>query len=688
MEVKTKKELKSNIMSGSGDRNRTNYNDKEETLEKDSRFIGKRGSLRYSNMGSTDPIVGAILSSYKNPILSLKWELGKLEDKTKEEEKAIEVIENWFFVENDFEELLSSILSMLQYGFSTFEVYYVEFIFKDKLYMMPKFKFLTQDSIKFISYKKETVLQENINDQKDIEIPLKDLLFFSFNKVGADLRGVSLLRTSYDTFKIKEHLKKAMRVGIQRSATGIPIGTVPKGLDNESNHFKAFEDIIKKIAEVDTTEAYALLPEGYNFDFRTINYDATKVKDVLQYLDSSMLKATLTQFLALGQSGSGGSYSLSKDQTNIFKDGLGHIVDYISQKLSTILKTTLDFNFNIKNDNINFSSTGLNKGEDLIKVQEIIELFKSGILTKTDADELEIRKILNFNQDGPINKKANKPIEKTLKLSDNKVYSTRSQREKTIDKMINEATNSFITNSKIYSQGLLNSIKKATKGNKFLPIEKKSLSLPSTKKIRKELENQLSSYLLSAFESVKLKDQKKRKVLKLSESLEVKDIKDKKSKIFVKEQSRVVVEDHFNKLNEISLLAYNNAIMNNYSSDQSIAEVQNKLTEENKTSKVENGIFLSVVKSVNYGEQSFYNQIKVDLWGYEFMNRDPETDLCKSLQYKTYTIDSLQLAEITPPLHFRCKSFLAPIYKGEEPKGKLTPDNYIPAPSNMKNKNV
>jgi len=80
-----------------------------------------------------------------------------------------------------------------------------------------------------------------------------------------------------------------------------------------------------------------------------------------------------------------------------------------------------------------------------------------------------------------------------------------------------------------------------------------------------------------------------------------------------------------------------------------------------------------------------YKSIEDDLWGYEFSNPDPKTNICQSLLGKTYAKDSIELSQIQPPLHFRCKSYLAPIYNSEK---KPVIDNYIPAPSIMKEKTI
>ncbi len=81
----------------------------------------------------------------------------------------------------------------------------------------------------------------------------------------------------------------------------------------------------------------------------------------------------------------------------------------------------------------------------------------------------------------------------------------------------------------------------------------------------------------------------------------------------------------------------------------------------------------------------YYKSIEDDLWGYRFANDVPETEICKSLKGKTYAKDSSELDIIQPPLHFRCDSFLVPIYKSEK---KPEIDNFIPSDSILKQKTI
>ena len=148
-----------------------------------------------------------------------------------------------------------------------------------------------------------------------------------------------------------------------------------------------------------------------------------------------------------------------------------------------------------------------------------------------------------------------------------------------------------------------------------------------------------------------------------------------------------MTEKQVNDMREVAILTANTNATKGLPINNNMAMVEAKLDAYiSNANVIDGGNELAIVQSMNYGEMQYYKSIENDLWGYRFANDLPETDICKSSVGKTYAVGSSELDIMQPPLHYRCDSFLVPIYKSEESKPQI--DNYVPAPSILKQKTI
>ena len=131
------------------------------SLEFRQELQGRQGSINYQKMVTSDLQTGMISKVYKNPIKSCKWDIAEIENPTKQEEQAVKLLKSWFFKDNktQFKTLINQILSMLDYGFSVFELIFTDYVLDGNVYIVPKLKQRLQISIDEIEPENQIVKQ-------------------------------------------------------------------------------------------------------------------------------------------------------------------------------------------------------------------------------------------------------------------------------------------------------------------------------------------------------------------------------------------------------------------------------------------------------------------------------------------------------------------------------------------------
>lgn len=684
------------------------------TAEIDSCLQGQAGAIAFKKMSRNDSIVGGILRNYENPIQSAKWSLAEIVDATPREIEVAETLNEWFFKRNDFGTLLSQILGMLPIGFSLFEKYYTSVEFKTGKFMMPVLAERVQQSIRRIDYK-ELYVEQNVTVGGMVQIPFDDLVFFTFRQSGNDRRGTSLLRQAYYDFLSKKEIKAAGTKGIIRAMIGLVLGTVPKEVNSNSQTFLDFNELIIDLGERDYNglSDSAIKAEGYEIEILNSSFDLKAMKEYIAYLDSSMTMSVLTQFITLGQSGGGGSYSLGRDASDMLLDGLGYIIGYIEQNFSQkIIHETVAMNWSdVDPTKFNLSGDNLNKKNSKEFAETIKILIDSGLIKVEPEDEVKIRKMYGLppidlkereaEQEGDEEalEKAETPAieaeeeiesdeqpepkieeEKVVKLSEN--WKTGSERKDYKKQETDKLTKFSKASLQLIADEFSKQVRRQLNKGQVEAQGLKDLQINNVGAYKKRLGQKLAGIANQSWKNAFKNSQKK---IKLSE-VKPSDLPTNVLTSFVLNLADTMAEKQLNDMREIAILTANTNATKGLNVNNNMAMVDSKLDEyiEN-ANKIGAGNELAIVQAMNYGEVQYYKSIENDLWGYRFANDVPETKLCQALVGKTYPLNSAELDIITPPLHYRCDSFLVPIYKSEE---KPQFDNYVPAPSVLQEKTI
>ena len=276
----------------------------------------------YEKMARSDAQIKAILLMLSLPIRATQWFI-RPKDQSKKAQTIATFIEECLFggyqigLELGFDEFIKNVTTMFQYGHSIFEKVFI--INKSKI-KWKKFAVRPQSTIYDIYY-------DDVGDLKGIDqyqiknnwkthyIPIEKLLFFSHDMHQGNVRGISILRSAYKHWKIKDFLYKIVNIGIERNLVGTPVLTLPEGYTQED------KELADEIVTTLRSSEYGgvRLPSGFILDMFEGKRTLTDVQPYIDHHDQMIAKSVLAQFMNLGSgNATSGSFALSSDQSQMF----------------------------------------------------------------------------------------------------------------------------------------------------------------------------------------------------------------------------------------------------------------------------------------------------------------------------------------------------------------------------------
>jgi len=645
---------------------------------------GRQGSINYRRMSKGDPIIGMILRSHKNPIRSASWNIPYPSDATDQEKFAIDLIKDCLFGESgtNFDCFLGKILSCLEYGFSVFEQYYKAEKKDGNIYLMPVIEQRMQTSIEDIFPDKEIIRQITIT-KGVVNISFQNLIFFTLNQSGEDMRGESILRNAYKTYKDKKSYQEWLGIGIQRSVSGIPSMKIPKGVSVDSPEYTAVELLLKTICEHEN--AYMITQEGYDFTVHESKFNADPVQKAIDSCDSAMALSVLAQFMLLGQQGNTGAFALSRDQSDFFLEGLQYIVNVIAGVLNDkIIRPFIKINFGetIDPSRVVLDGTNLNKKAGIELADVLTKLSSAGFIKSTVNDEIQLRSGLELpelteEEIKERNIKINEPSEKTnifnpVKFSEK----TKNERAQYIDNSEKEMSDFMKASLLTIKDKMMADIERVLKQGTIEIRGLKTIEVSSAKYL-KGLNMKLAGIAQESY--MRARKSAKTNKIKFAD-INPKEIVDKTLQAFVLNQAQSISDKQTSAMLNRAILTSSNSVLKGMSISQAISNTSKAVDDYIDGSAVMVDGSLIVVGTANFGEMRFYKEIEEQIWGYEFVaiDDDKTTEICSWYNGKRFSVNSTELTEAVPPKHPNCRSYLNPIYKSEQ---KPEIDDVIPPPS-------
>lgn len=642
----------------------------EEYLQK---LKGSAAADIYDQMRRSDATVAMLLSAITNPIKGASW-LIESKDESETGKKIKEFIEHIIFNDLDkcWTDKLGEILTFVPFGFSVFEKTHKVVIGHKKFGNYNGIKALawrSQKTIERWNLNQETSQLESVSQQsfgdagKLVDINADNLIIFTLNREGDNFEGISALRPCYGPFLRKNTYLKLIAIGVEKYAVPTPTLKVPEGKETSDQFTNAIE-VLKRY--VTHQQSYITMPEGWEIAFTTNNFDADKIKQVIEMENGEMIKSFMANFLLLGQSGSG-SYALSTDLSDFFLGGIEHLANLICETFNrAIIPELVRLNFGDVDTFPKLKAAGIRDraGKELAEVVSM--LVEKGVITKDEQLEIDLRNRYDLPTKAEPETKTNnispKP-EETKQLSESNSIETQEIKLADPKKAIKDDSAIYLEIMQRHLEKIGKiAIQKMTKDWKSSPDGQKvsvanDIQFSGLADYKKELLQAMVDASDRALKEVR-KTVPSKKNIRLAEFDSLPSGIKKRLKML----SDLVLDAQISDMNKALAFGYMSSMGSTDSEMLLFQDLEEKMTKMVFGPSVTTGAANLSSEVVNESRQAFFYDDEVfdQIESFTFINNDPVSPICQSLAGVTFDKNDPDLDRYRPPLHHNCKSTLMP----------------------------
>ena len=329
---------------------------------------GIRGAKIYREMRDNDPTIGSMLFAIEKVITRLEWRVDPYSDNsedgdiTPEDKEAADFIESCINDMSDsWDATLSSILSMLVFGYS-----YHEIVYKVRGGDVDDPKKRSKHSDGKIGWRKmpiraqETLFRWELSEDGGIEsmwqvdpatggthiIPIEKALLFRTTVNKNNPEGRSILRNAYRPWYFKKRIEELEAIGIERDLAGLPVAYLPPefmssgATPEQAAVFTSIQNIVTSIKR--NEQEGIVMPAMYDeaghkmFDLQLLSSGGSRQFDtdkVISRYDQRISMSVLSDFILLGHDRVG-SYSLGTSKMDLWSMAVDSIAKNIAEVMN------------------------------------------------------------------------------------------------------------------------------------------------------------------------------------------------------------------------------------------------------------------------------------------------------------------------------------------------------------------
>lgn len=665
---------------------------------------GRRGAKVYDEIRRSEAQVAMLLNAIMNPIKASVSQFEAAPDvKDADLHKA--------FIEYnakdciDWETHVHEALTMLIFGYSLFETIH-SVVFNHE-------KFGTFNGLRALAYRSQKTIERWIVEPSTGELQFveqlalgdtaksgaptakmdaKFLLVFTLQKEGDNYEGISALRPMYGPWFRKNLYLKITGIGLEKHAMGTVVGTIPAGQEN-SEDFTKFKEILENFTAHESS--FLIKPAGWEIEIVNNDFDASKVKEIIVFENTEMINSLVANFLALGQSGGGGSFALGTDLSDFFLTGIQNYANIIAGVWNRkLIPDLIKMNFGPQKAYPKLKFTGINdkagkelaeilaalSGNKMIKPDMKLEEFLRDQYRLPKADPATAVEVDPQPAPAPTPELPPVALHERILLGESYKSKWKTNRDRVKELMQ--------TNLISILGGYSSQVRKAWKTSN--PNARRNLALQleprGAVEYKKELRELLAEIANDSINDAKKETRKANKLnIKLSESIQLAaprggyfDALPTNIKNIIKNQAELIVQTQTADLGKaVSFQFLANAEVED--ADQVITDVASVVLPAIEDGT--RGMGMSIDAAAGNAVSSAVNQARLE-WFFEpevletiesftFYNEDPQSEICQELDGMTWAVNDPDLDRYTPPLHHNCKSRLVPNEKGAEGNPKI-----------------
>lgn len=318
--------------------------------EYNAELKGTKGYRTYDIMRRSDSTIRQAIQIVKLPIQSTTWDISPFRDEegniSDKAQLAADFVKSQLIDAINFDQFIKEALTCFDFGFSLFEKVYKPVKFNGKTYIgLDKIAFRKQVSIiRWETIDKEEGITQQLNTGS-VSIPRNKLVLFTYDKEGDNYEGISLLRSIYKDWDIKDKLVLVNAMALEKHGMGVP--TV-RERDEQTASPQDELEAEKVLSNYRANEAaFMKIPKTMLVEFLDMKGNTTKeIIPTLNYHDSRIMAGVLARFMELGGASGSGAQSLSKDLSSIFmKAEETFAKQFASSVYDDIIKQMCDLNF-------------------------------------------------------------------------------------------------------------------------------------------------------------------------------------------------------------------------------------------------------------------------------------------------------------------------------------------------------
>ncbi len=307
---------------------------------------GRRGARTYTEMASNDGSIGAVIRATEDLIRSVGWSVELGGPKPDDELARDFVISCMHDMSLSWVDFISSVVTMIQYGWAWEEVVYKirsgpnqnpPSKYNDHRIGWRKIADRAQDSLQRWDLDDNggirAMVQQAVPDFKERRIPIEKSVLYRTRRNRNNPEGYSFLRPSYLAWYMKKSLQEIEGIGAERDFTGALIVKLPQRATSTDK-----DKALALIERWKVDEQFgAVVP--YEWDVVLIASPGNKQIDtdkaILRY-QAEIMMSFLAQFIRLGQV-KVGTQALVTGQRDFFYLAIKAILDNIQETSNRFL---------------------------------------------------------------------------------------------------------------------------------------------------------------------------------------------------------------------------------------------------------------------------------------------------------------------------------------------------------------
>lgn len=227
-------------------------------------------------------------------------------------------------------------------------------------------------------------------DRGTIYLPVSRLVAYVHEREGGNWAGVSLLRTAYKNWLLKDRLLRTQTMSIDRNGMGVPIytaGPTPTRAEEVEAELAAGESIASSVRAGDNSGA--AIPNGSKLELAGVTGSVPDAMRPIEYHDQQIARAVLAHFLNLGTQT--GSWALGTTFADFFTQSLHAVAQSIADVATAhVVEDLVDINWGPDEPapRVVFDDIGGNSAALAMAIKTLVD---AGVLTPDEGLEAHMR---------------------------------------------------------------------------------------------------------------------------------------------------------------------------------------------------------------------------------------------------------------------------------------------------------